>query len=286
MTTVTVSPPVSPPRAAVAVRRGLGKIVQWVFSLAVGYVVWEYLVLPHFSAVVVADIGSIWNALKSSASDGSLWTELRITVYETLAGFGVGTVVGIIVALAIALLPRLVSKVIEPAVVIIYAAPKFVLVPIMFVQFGSGFFPRFLLVTIAVFPVVSIYLLTGLRTVDPDTASVLRMYGASRVQIGVKLMVPHATSYLVTAIVYVIPHALAMAIGAEILFATTDGLGGVMYQQSQVFDAAGIYATLAVATVVAVALIVLAGRLEAWLSPERGVSLRRRGRGAVEAPAA
>lgn len=51
------------------------------------------------------------------------------------------------------------------------------------------------------------------------------------------------------------------------------------------FDAAGIYATLAVATVVAVTLIVLAGRLEAWLSPERGMTLRRRGRSAVNAPA-
>ncbi len=292
MTTLTDAPAAAPTpqhaparsTTAAAAWRALGKIVQWVFSLAVGYVVWEYLITPHFSAVVVADIGSIWDSLKGSAQDGSLWTELRVTVYETLAGFAVGAIVGIILALATALLPRLISKVIEPIVVIIYAAPKFVLVPIMFVQFGSGFFPRFLLVTIAVFPVVSIYLLTGLRTVDPDTTAVLRMYGASRRQIGIKLMVPHATSYLVTAIVYVIPHALAMAIGAEILFATTDGLGGVMYQQAQVFDAAGIYATLAVATAVAVILIVLAGRLEVWLSPARQIKLRRRDRGGLATP--
>ncbi len=111
------------------------------------------------------------------------------------------------------------------------------------------------------------------------------MDGVSSMQIGINLMVPNAASYLVTAIVYVIPHALTMAIGAEILFATTDGLGGVMYQQSQVFDAAGSYATLTVATVVAVVLIVLAGQLEAWLSPDRGMTLRRRGRSAVDAPA-
>ncbi len=51
-------------------------------------------------------------------------------------------------------------------------------------------------------------------------------YTTPNIQIGINLMVPNAASYLVTAIVYVIPHALAMTIGAEIPFATTDGLGG------------------------------------------------------------
>jgi ABC-type nitrate/sulfonate/bicarbonate transport system permease component len=46
-------------------------------------------------------------------------------------------------------------------------------------------------VTIAVFPVVSIYLLTGAHR-RPDTAAVLRMYGASNMQIGIMLMVPNA----------------------------------------------------------------------------------------------
>jgi NitT/TauT family transport system permease protein len=249
-------------------RRAAGVVVQWAFSLVVGYAIWRWLVTPHFNAVVVADLGSIGDALKSSASSGQLWRETRVTLYEMLAGFGVGTVVGVVLALAIALLPRLVGKAIEPLIVVIYAAPKFVLVPIMFVRFGAGFTPRFYLVTIAVFPVIAIYMLTGLRTVDPDTTDVLRMYGANRRQIGLKLMLPHAASYLATAVVYVIPHALSMAIGAEILFATRDGLGGDMYEQSQLFNASGIYATLAVATALAVLLIFVTKRVEAWASPD------------------
>lgn len=270
---VPVRNPVSNRRSrlskAPAPLRWLGTLVQWAFSLAVGYAIWRWLFVPHFSTVVVANIGPIWDSLKMSFDNGSLWHDTRITLYESLVGFGVGLGVGLVLALAIALLPRVISKVIEPIVVVIYAAPKFVLVPIMFVQFGSGFFPRMLLVSIAIFPVITIYVLGGLRTVAPETVAVMGMFGASRRQIATKLMIPHASSYLATAIAYSIPHALAMAIGAEILFGTTDGLGGVMFEDSQSFNASGIYAYLAVATVIALIFMAAAGRIATGWSQQR-----------------
>jgi NitT/TauT family transport system permease protein len=150
---------------------------------------------------------------------------------------------------------------------VLYAAPKYVLVPLLFVRFGSGFLPRYYLVTLAVFPVVAMYVLGGLRTVDPDTVSIMRLFGAGRRQIAQKVMIPHAGNYLVTAIVYVIPHALSMAIGAEILFGTTEGLGGQLFSDSQAFDSAGLYATLAVATAIAVLLVGLTRIFERRFSP-------------------
>lgn len=255
--------------------RWLGTLVQWTFSLAVGYAIWRWLVTPHFSTVVVAGVGPIWDSLRLSFNNGTLWRDTQITLYETVLGFVIGTVVGLLVALAIALLPRVVGKVLEPIVIVIYAAPKFVLVPILFVQFGPGFLPRTSLVSIAIFPVIAIYVLTGLRTVAPDTVAFMRMLGANRRQIATKLMVPHASSYLRTAIAYAIPHALSMAIGAEILFGTAEGLGGTMFQDSQNFNAPGIYANLTVATVIAVVFTFIAGRLESWSSPQQRRGPRR-----------
>jgi ABC-type nitrate/sulfonate/bicarbonate transport system permease component len=42
-----------------------------------------------------------------------------------------------------------------------------------------------------------------------------------------------------------------MAIGAEILFGTTTGLGGTLYTDAQSFNATGVMAALVVATVLA-----------------------------------
>ncbi len=242
-------------------------IVQWAFSFFVGWLIWRFLISPHLSEVVVTSFQRIGDALKTTAKNGSLWKTVKTTLGEALAGFAAGTAIGLLLALVIALTPRLIGKVLEPIIVVLYAAPKYVLVPLLFIRFGSGFEPRFYLVTLAVFPVVSMYVLTGLRTVDPDTVAVMRLFGMGRRQIAQKVMVPHAGSYLVTAVVYVIPHALSMAIGAEILFGTTQGLGGQMFADSQQFNSAGIYSTLAVATALAVLLVGLTRVFERRYSP-------------------
>jgi NitT/TauT family transport system permease protein len=111
-----------------------------------------------------------------------------------------------------------------------------------------------LLVTAAVFPLVAIYTLTGIRTVDPDRVTMMRLMGASRAQIASKLLIPHTMRYVVTGLTFSFPHAVTMAIGAEILFGTTTGLGGTLYTDAQQFNAAAVIAALIIATVLAAVL--------------------------------
>ena len=65
----------------------------------------------------------------------------------------------------------------------IYAAPKFVFAPILFLWFNTGFVPRVILVVTATFPVVTIFTISGIRTVNPNFVTALRMEGASRSQV-------------------------------------------------------------------------------------------------------
>jgi NitT/TauT family transport system permease protein len=241
------------------------RALQWLASLAVLYVLWRWVAVPSVSTAVLAGPGKVWDYLRQSAGNGALWAMTRVTLTETLAGLALGVAIGILLALMIALLPWLVGAVLEPFVTAVYAMPKFVLAPILFLWFGTGFVPRLTMITATIFPVVAIYMLSGIRTVDPDRVEMMRLNGARPHQVATKLLLPHAVRYLITAVVYAAPHALAVAIAAELLFGTTQGIGGALSQNAQYFNAAGVLGALAVGTVISVLLMALSRSLGRYL---------------------
>jgi NitT/TauT family transport system permease protein len=248
----------------ISVRLG-SRLLQWLASLAVLYVLWRWVAMPSVSSAILVGPGKVWDYLRQSFDNGALWAMTRVTLTETLVGLALGVAIGILLAVLIALLPRLVGAVLEPFVTAVYAMPKFVLAPILFLWFGTGFVPRLTMITATIFPVVAIYLLSGIRTVDPDRVEMLRLAGARPRQVATKLLLPHATRYLITAVVYAAPHALAVAIAAELLFGTTQGIGGALSQNAQYFNAAGVLGALAVGTVISVLLMALSRRLGQYL---------------------
>jgi sulfonate transport system permease protein len=246
--------------------------LQWVVCAGMIYVVWTFVLQPGFSTAFFVGIGPTWSKLVDFFHDGTLGSMLAVTLKEALIGFAIGTGIGVVLALLIGLTPALVGRVFEPFIAGFYAMPKFVLAPILFIWIGSGFLPRMYLVMLAVFPVVTIYLISGIRTVDPNTVLAMRRYGASRLQIGTKLLLPHTMGYFITAMSFVLPHALTFAIGAEILFGSSDGIGGVLFSQSQFFNSAGVLAALVVGTALSAVFIWLARQVGARLL---GVDARR-----------
>jgi NitT/TauT family transport system permease protein len=160
-------------------------------------------------------------------------------------------------------------------VIAVYASPKYVIVPVMFLWLGNGLMTKAYFVMLAVLPVVAIYTLTGIRTVDPDARQMMQLLGATRGQIGRKLLLPHALGYLLTAVAYTIPLTISMALGAEILMGATDGLGGMLNTASFNFNIPQVYAALALASVLSVLLIASAQLLSVRLYGVRGMSGRR-----------
>jgi NitT/TauT family transport system permease protein len=250
---------------ATVVTKVLGRLAQWVVSLGLLYVLWRWVLMPHVSVTAIASPHAIAKAVRTSFDNGSLWSMVGTTLSEALVGFAVGSAIGVVVALVVAAVPP-VGEFIEPVVVWIYAMPKFVAAPILFVWFGAGFVPRVVMVTLAVLPVVAIYVLDGVRTVDGGLVTAMRQFGADPVQVARLVLLPYGSRFLFTALAYVLPHALTIAIGAEIVFGTTNGIGGVLDTDAQSFDPAGLLAALVVATIISMMLVALTRRIEARLT--------------------
>jgi NitT/TauT family transport system permease protein len=237
--------------------RGGAEVLRWVVSLGLLLAVWQWLLVPHSSPVFVAAPSAVWHELGSMSADGSLWSGVGTTLAEALVGFAIGLGIGMVFALAIGLMVPLVGKVLEPVVTAVYTSPKFVLAPILFIWFGAGFAPRVVLVAADVFPVIAIYALGGIRTVNTDVVLALRLYGGNWRHVTGKVLVPHISGDLVTAVTVALPRAVTIAIGVEILFGTTTGIGGLLNTDTDQFSASGVWATLVVGTVISALFITL-----------------------------
>jgi NitT/TauT family transport system permease protein len=252
-----------------------GTAVQWAVCAGICYAVWEWLLAPHLSKVFFSAPGPVWDQLWQWGSDGTMWSMTQATLVESGAGFGIGVGLGVTVALAIALLPAVVGKLVEPFVTALYAMPKFVLIPVLFVWMGAGLAPRVVIVAAAVFPIMTIYTITGVRTVDPDRVRTLALFGASRRQVATKLLLPHSLGYVITGITYSAPHAVFLAIGAEILFGTADGIGGLLNTQAELFNSPEVLAALVVATALSLVLMTGVRQLGLLFTGPEGLSGRQ-----------
>ena len=69
--------------------------------------------------------------------DGSLFKHIGITCYETILGFSLGTILGALIAVILWSCP-LVSKILDPYLVVLNALPKVALAPIIIFWIGNG----------------------------------------------------------------------------------------------------------------------------------------------------
>jgi NitT/TauT family transport system permease protein len=221
--------------------------LQWVTAAVVLYVAW-LLVLPQVSTVFIVSPDRVAERLQMWVTMGTAQTMVTQTLIEALTGLIGGFALGVILALGVGFGPRIVGDVIEPLIVAVYAMPKFVLIPLMFLWWGNGFGSIVGFVVLGVCAIAFISTLTGLRTVDPDLVRAVQLLGASRAQIASKLLLRHAMGHIGTGATFGTSFAILSTIGAEMLFGSSGGLGGTLDRGAELFDASSVLAALLLAT--------------------------------------
>ena len=121
---------------AIRLRQTWVIVVQFAF-LAAFLGLWQFaaswrLIDPFITSQPTA----IFQKLAELVNDGSLGYNVAITVFETLVGFGLGTVLGIAIAGMLWWWDFL-SDVVDPYIVVLNATPKMALGPIFIIWLGA-----------------------------------------------------------------------------------------------------------------------------------------------------
>jgi NitT/TauT family transport system permease protein len=125
------------------------------------------------------------------------------TFWVTMAGFGLAIVVGVLLGFVVGS-SRLAYSAFYPLMTGFNALPKAAFVPVLVVWFGIGVGPAVLTAFLISFFPIMVNIATGLATLEPELEDVLRVLGARRwdvlVKVGLPRSMPHFYGSLKVAI--------------------------------------------------------------------------------------
>lgn len=182
------------------------------------------------------------------------------TLFITLLGFACAIVGGMLLGMAIGF-SALVYQGLYPLLIAFNAIPKVAIVPILVLWFGIGAVPAVITsFIISFFPIV-VNVATGIATVEPELADVLRSLGASRFDVLKKVGLPRAMPYLFASLKVAITLSFVGSVLAETI-AGNAGLGFLMVTASARFDVALVFAGLVAVAVMAVGMFAICVQVE------------------------
>ena len=145
------------------------------------------------------------------------------TYWVTMAGFGIAIVVGVLLGFVIGS-SRLAYAAVYPLMTGFNALPKAAFVPILVVWFGIGVGPAILTAFLIRFFPIMVNIATGLATLEPELEDVLRVLGAKRWDVLVKVGLPRSMPYFYGSLKVAITLAFVGTTVSE-MTAANEGIG-------------------------------------------------------------
>ncbi|MGX6443116.1 ABC transporter permease [Neobacillus sp. K501] len=202
----------------------------------------------------------IWKLLIENIQDGSLVTHLGVTLTETIFGFILGTLLGTILAALLWWSPML-SKILDPYLVILNAMPKVALGPILIVALGPGYPSIIAMGAIISIIITTIVVYTSFREVDPNYLKVLQTFGATRLQCFKEAILPASFPTIISTLKVNVGLSWVGVIVGEFLV-SSKGLGYMIIYGFQVFNFTLVFLSLLVIAVIATIMYQLVELLE------------------------
>ena len=171
------------------------------------------------------------------------------TYWVTMAGFGLAIVVGVLLGFVIGS-SRLAYAAVYPLMTGFNALPKAAFVPILVVWFGIGVGPAILTAFLISFFPIMVNIATGLATLEPELEDVLRVLGAKRWDVLVKVGLPRSMPYFYGSLKVSITLAFVGTTVSE-MTAANEGIGYLLISAGSAMQMGLAFAGLVVVGVMA-----------------------------------
>jgi NitT/TauT family transport system permease protein len=216
--------------------------------------------------LIFSSPSKIWDLLLDKVQDGSLFTHLGVTLTETIFGFILGTFLGVFLA-AILWWSPMISKVLDPYLVILNAMPKVALGPVLIVALSPGYPSIIAMGAIISVIITTIVVYTSFKEVDPNYLKVLQTFGATRLQCFREAIVPASFPTIISTLKVNVGLSWVGVIVGEFLV-SSKGLGYMIIYGFQVFNFTLVFLSLLVIAVIATIMYQLVELLEKKLIKE------------------
>lgn len=234
------------------------------------FTAWELAVrLLNVKAIILPAPSFIFAELFGSFS--FYIPHIRITFYEAIMGFFLGTTLALIGGTLLSQ-SRLLERMMLPVAIVANVTPIVVIAPLFMIWFGFGSYPKILISAICTFFPMLINSIAGFRSVDENNYEYMRSLHASKTEIFIKLRLPNSLPFLFAAARTCMSMSVIGAVVGE-MYGSTKGLGNVVTTSAnyleidRMFSAIFLLATMGILMTNAVRLI--ERRVLKWHGAER-----------------
>jgi NitT/TauT family transport system permease protein len=267
----TVAAGQAQPRVEARARRRarMAKLVPWVstlLSIVLLVIIWK-LVIAIFdvSPFVLPQPEDVWSGVKDLVKSDGFWSDVRVTLTETLVGFAIALVLGIVLG---TILGRVVwlEQAARPVIVASQVVPKVALIPLFIIWFGFGMTSKIIIVALLAFFPILLNVILGVRSVDTGHRDVMRSLNASRWETFRRLEYPSTLPYILAGMEVGIVFAVVGAIVGEYL-GGDQGLGYRIVTSLNNLQAETLFAVILVLTLFGFLLYLAVVALKRFLIP-------------------
>ncbi len=223
------------------------KLLPWISTpllLIVTVAVWKLsTTVFDISPFVLPPPEAVAQTLLEFSRQPDTWlVHARITLVETVVGFGFALVTGVMVG---AVLGRIfwLELAVRPLVVALQVIPKVALIPLFVIWFGFGITSKVIIAAILAFFPIMLNVLLGVRSVEPGHREVMRSLNANRWQTFSSLDFHSTLPYVFAGMEVGIVLALIGAIVGEYL-GGNEGLGYMVVVSLNALDAPRLFAVI------------------------------------------
>lgn len=202
----------------------------------------------------------IFSLLFQYVSSGDLFKHLGISLYETFLGLIIGTLLGLTIAIVLWLNEN-VAKILDPFLVVLNALPKTALAPIFIIWAGTGV-KGIVVVAVSISLVVTILsAYSYFKSVDKNKIKMLESFGANKIQLLTKLVLPSNLANIMGIIKINIGMSWIGVIVGEFIV-SREGIGYLLTYGAQVFRLDLVMMSVFVLAVVAYLMYLVTSLLE------------------------
>lgn len=199
--------------------------------------------------------------VKALISDFPLLMEnAKVTFAEAFLGLFCGIVLGFVMAVIMDRFERL-YQALYPLIVVTQTVPTVAIAPLLVLWFGYEMLPKVILIVIVTFFPVTVGLLNGFRSADPDMMNLLRSMGAGRFQIFRYIKLPGAMGQFFASLRISASYSVVGAVISEWL-GGFNGLGVYMTRVKKAFAFDKMFAVIFLISVISLILMKLVDLLQ------------------------
>jgi len=209
-------------------------LIQFIIIISF-IVIWQFLSDKKIiNSFIFSSPSKVWDEIKNLYNTNNLFSNVRITIYETLLAFVISVGGSFVIAIGL-YLSNVLYRVFDPYLTCLNSLPKVALGPMIIIVFGANIKSIVTMAVLINIVVSTLVILNGFLTTDKVKVKLMRSFKASKIQLLRYLVIPSSYKTIISSLKLSISMSLIGVITGEFLVSKA-GLGYLIIYGTQVFN--------------------------------------------------